>query len=165
MEKISIHLSPDSEFQVDLRDFPGLASGNKLVSRGIGLLKQYTPGALRYLSQQRVMAHLPAYLIEVHGAEDLSEGEVRLRLGKWMRRKRNRRLAYVVLELLIMPFTAFVALLPGPNVVFYGVFVLFYFHAKALLSLSRIKVGDLNISLVTDGSETRPYDQDAPSPS
>jgi len=148
MERISIHLSPESEFQVDLRGFPGLASGNKLVHKGIELLKRYTPGTLRYLSQQRVMAHLPQYLIEIHGAGDLSEEEVRLRLGNWMRRKRNRRLAYVILELLLMPFTAFVALLPGPNVVFYGLFVLFYFHAKALLSLSRVKVKDLNISLV-----------------
>ncbi len=148
MEKISIHLPPKSEFSFDLRDFPGLASGNKLVNKGIELLKNYTPGALRYLSQQKVMAHLPMYLIEVHGAGDLSEKEVRLRLGYWMRRKRNRRLAYVILELLLMPFTAFVALLPGPNVVFYGLFVLFYFHAKALLSLSRVKVEDLNISLV-----------------
>jgi hypothetical protein len=150
METISIHLSPLSEFQFDLKDFPGLASGNKLANKGIELLKHYTPGALRYLSLQRVMAHLPAYLIEIHGAGDLSEKDVRLRLGNWMRRKRNRRLAYVAIELLLMPFTAFVALLPGPNVVFYGLFVLFYFHAKALLSLSRIKAENLNISLVKD---------------
>jgi hypothetical protein len=148
MDKISIHLSPVSELQLDLKDFPGLASGNKLVNKGIELLKHYTPGVLRYLSQQRVMAHLPEYLIEIHAAGDLSEKQVRLRLGNWMRRKRNRRLLYVILELLLMPFTAFVALLPGPNVVFYGLFVLFYFHAKALLSLSRIKAENLNISLV-----------------
>jgi hypothetical protein len=148
MEKISIHLSSRSEFQAEIRDFPELTSGNKLVNKGIGILKRYTPRALRYLSKQRIMAHLPAYLIEIHGAEDMPENEVRRRLGSWMRRKRSRRLAYVILELILMPFTAFVALLPGPNVVFYGLFVLFYFHAKALLSLSKIKAENLNISLV-----------------
>ena len=59
MERISIHLSPESEFALDLKDFPGLTSGNKLVNKGIELLKHYTPGVLRYLSQQKVMAHLP----------------------------------------------------------------------------------------------------------
>ena len=78
----------------------------------------------------------------------MSEAEVRRRLGNWMRRKRTRRLFYVILELLLMPFTAFVALLPGPNVVFYGLFVVFYFHAKAFLSLSRIKVEELNITII-----------------
>ena len=150
MEKISVHLSPLSESRVDLMAFPGLTSGNKLVNKSIEVLKRYAPGALRYLSKQRIMTRLPAYLIEIHGAGELSEKEVRNRLGNWMRRKRTRRLAYVILELMLMPFTAFVALLPGPNVVFYGLFVLFYFHTKALLSLSRVKADELNISLVKD---------------
>lgn len=150
MEKIVIQLPARSESQVVLKEFPGLASEHKLVSKGIGLLRRHAPGVLRYLSKQRTMAHLPAYPIEIHGAGGMSEDEVRLRLGNWMLRKRNRRLAYVILELLLMPFTAFVALLPGPNIVFYGLFVLFYFHAKAFLSLSRVKVKDLNISLVQD---------------
>jgi len=67
-----------------------------------------------------------------------------------MRRKRTRRLFYVALELLLMPFTAFVALLPGPNIVFYGLFVVFYFHARAFLSLNRIKVEELDILLLKD---------------
>jgi len=94
-----------------------------------------------------LLGHLPAYRIEVR-AGNMAEAEVRALLAAWMRRKRIRRLFYVVLELLLMPFTAFVALLPGPNVVFYGLFVVFYFHAKAFLSLNRIKVEELNISLV-----------------
>jgi hypothetical protein len=147
MDKIIVTLSPEHEYQVEMGNFPELASENKLVRQGIGILKQYTPGVLRYLSMQRLLAHLPAYLIEVQGAEGMPETEVRRRLGNWMRRKRNRRLLYVVMELLLLPFTAFVAILPGPNVAFYGLFVLLYFHFKAFLSLSRIKAENLNISL------------------
>lgn len=148
MEKITIRLSPRSEFEANLEEFPELTSENKLVRKGIGILKQYTPGVLRYISKQKVLAHLPAYLIEIRSAAEISEAEARRRLGNWMKRKMIRRQFYVVIELLVMPFTAFVALLPGPNVVFYLLFVLFYFHFKAFLSLRRIKVEELNISLI-----------------
>ena len=148
MEKIIIHMPARSASRVVLKEFPGLASEHKWVNKGIGILRRHAPRVLNYLSKQRIMAHLPAYPIEIHGTSAMSEAEVRLRLGNWMKRKRNRRLAYVIVELLLMPFTAFVALLPGPNIVFYGLFVLFYFHAKAFLSLSRVKVEDLNISLM-----------------
>jgi hypothetical protein len=148
MDKIIIKLSPGNKSRIEISDFPELDSKNKLVNKGIGILKRYAPGTLRYLSVQRILTRMPAYRLEICNAGNMTENEIRLQLGNWMHRKRNRRLAYMVLELLLMPFTAFVALLPGPNVVFYGLFVLFYFHAKAFLSLSRIKVNDLNISLV-----------------
>jgi len=150
MEKITVHFSSRSEYQVEIKDFPELSAENKLARKSIEIVKRYTPGILRYLSKQKVLAHLPTYLIEIHSEEELSDAEARRRLGNWMRHKKARRLVFVILELLLMPFTAVVALLPGPNVVFYGLFVLFYFHAKALLSLSRIKAENLNISLIKD---------------
>ncbi len=70
-------------------------------------------------------------------------------LKSWLRRKKNRRLAYVLVELLLMPFSAFIALLPGPNVAFYLLFVLFYFHLKAFLSLRKIDIDKLDITLVS----------------
>ncbi len=148
MDKIIITLLPGKKNQIEISDYPELTSSHKLVSKGIAVLRQYAPGIMRYLSRQWLLGHLTACRIEIRGAEDMPLAEVRALLASWMQRKRTRRLFYVVLELLLMPFTAFVALLPGPNIVFYGLFVLFYFHAKAFLSLSRIKVGELNISLV-----------------
>ena len=155
MEKIVIHLSSRSEFEAALKEFPELTSENKLVKKSLAVVKRYTPGILHYLSKQRILAHLPSFLIEIHSETLLTEAEARRRLGNWLQRKMIRRLFYVVAELLVMPFTAFVALLPGPNVVFYMLFVIFYFHAKAFLSLRRIKVEELNISLVKNGSGTR----------
>jgi len=149
MDKIIILLSPGNKKQIAIANYPELSSANKLVSKGIVLLRQYTPGIMRYLSQQRLLSRLAACHIEVR-VKDMAEADVRALLATWMRRKRTRRLFYVVLELLLMPFTAFVALLPGPNVVFYGLFVMFYFHAKAFLSLSKIKVEELDIALVKD---------------
>ena len=151
MEKITISISA-AELQIDLKDFPELSSENKLVKKSLAVVKRYTPGILRYLSKQRVLAHLPDYLIEIHSQGEMSEAEARRRLGNWLRRKMIRRLFYVAAELLVMPFTAFVALLPGPNVVFYLLFVLFYFHFKAFLSLRKIKIEYLKISLFKNGA-------------
>lgn len=150
MEKITIFFSAAAELEIHLRDFPELDSENKLVKKSLAMVKRYTPGILRYLSKQRALAHLPAYLIEIHSEREIPENEVRRRLGKWLHSKMIRRLFYVVSELVVMPFTAFVALLPGPNVVFYLLFVLFYFHMKAFLSLRKIRIENLNISLVKD---------------
>ena len=147
MEKITIFIPAASEVEIYLKDFPELSSENKLVKKSLAIAKRYAPGVLRYLSKQRTLAHLPTYLIEVHSEKEIPESEVRRRLENWMRRKKIKRLFYMVIELLVMPFTAFVALLPGPNVVFYLLFVLFYFHSKAFLSLRKIKSENLNISL------------------
>ncbi len=152
MEKISIAISNASEFEICLQDFPELRSEKKLVKKSLAIVKRYTPGILRYLSKQRVLAHLPTYLIEIRSKEDISEIEVRRRLGNWMRRKMKRRLIYVALEILLMPFAAFLAVLPGPNVFFYVLFVLFYFHMKAFLSLRKIKSENLNISLLKNAT-------------
>ncbi len=147
METVTVEISPAPGRMLRLLDYPELSSNHKLVNRSIAVLRHYTPGVLRYLSLQRLLGHLPEYGIVVR-AGGMSEADVRKYMQSWMRRKRLRRLFYVVLELLLMPFTAFVAVLPGPNVVFYGLFVLFYFHFKAFLSLSRIRVEDLEISLI-----------------
>jgi hypothetical protein len=150
MEKVVITLAPENRKRIRLAEFPELSSENRLVNKGIALLRHYTPDILRYLSKQRLLGHLPLYRIEVRGAAGMSLTDVQALLAYWMKRKRTRRLFYVILELLLMPFTALVALLPGPNIVFYGLFVVFYFHAKALLSLSRIKVEVLNITIIPD---------------
>jgi hypothetical protein len=148
MEKITIFLSSASELEIELQNFPELSSENKLVRKSLATVKHYTPGILRYLSKQRTLAHLPSYLIEIRSEKEISASEVRRRLGDWLRNKMRRRLVYVALEILLMPLAAFMAVLPGPNVFFYVLFVLFYFHMKAFLSLRKIKIENLNISLI-----------------
>ncbi|MBN2346526.1 MAG: hypothetical protein JXO51_09045 [Candidatus Aminicenantes bacterium] len=146
---VTIEISPPPDRAVRLLDIPELDASNSLVRKGIGVLREYAPGILRYLSLQRLLGRLPLHRIEVR-AGAMTETDVRRALGLWMRRKRDRRLFYVIVEALLMPFTAFVALLPGPNVVFYGLFVLFYFHLKAFFSLSKVKVEELNIAIIRD---------------
>lgn len=146
---VLFEISPGPNPAVRILRYPGLSSKNRLVAKGISVLSLHAPRVLRYLSHQRLLGHLPGQAIEVRaGGRDLAGA--RFVLKDWMERKRNRRLFYVIIEALLMPFTAFVAILPGPNVVFYGLFVMFYFHLKAFLSLSRIKVENLNITIIRD---------------
>lgn len=149
MDKVTLEISSHPGHPLRVLDYPGLSSDHKLVNKGIVILRRYTPSALRYLSLQRLLGHLPEYPIEVR-AGDMNEADVRKYMGAWMRRKCQRRLFYVILELLLLPFTAFVAVLPGPNIVFYGLFVLFYFHFKAFFSLRKVKVEELDITLRKD---------------
>jgi hypothetical protein len=147
MDRIEIDILSAAKLKLELRSFPELTSEHKLVGKGLRIVKQYLPGLMRYISKQKVFGHMPAYQIVVNTREKTDLGQVRRLLGSWLRRKKNRRLAYVVVELILMPFSGFIALLPGPNVAFYLLFVVFYFHLKAFLSLRKIDIEKLNISL------------------
>ncbi|MEI6614337.1 MAG: hypothetical protein WCL37_05525 [Chrysiogenales bacterium] len=148
MEIIEIEIVSAARLKLEIRSFPELTSEHKLVGKGLRIIKQYMPGILRYISKQKVLAHLQNFQIEVITQEktDLNQVQVRHLLRHWLRRKKIRRIAYVAIELILMPFSAFIALLPGPNIAFYLLFVLFYFHLKAFLGLRKIDIEKLNIS-------------------
>lgn len=147
MDKIEIEIVSAAKLKLALRSFPELTSEHKLVGKGLRIIKQYLPGFMRYISKQKVMGHMPTYQIVVKARGKTDIDQVHRLLEYWLQRKKNRRLAYVVIELILMPFSAFIAMLPGPNVAFYLLFVLFYFHLKAFLSLRKIDIEKLNISL------------------
>jgi hypothetical protein len=147
MQQIEIEIESTAKRKMALRSFPELTSERKLVGKGLRIVKQYLPRLMHYISKQKVMGHMPSYRIIVKTREKIDIGQVRDLLEHWLRHKKNRRLAYVAVELLLMPFSAFVAILPGPNIAFYLLFVLFYFHLKAFLSLRKIDMNALNISL------------------
>ncbi len=147
MDKIEIEIISAAKAKLELRSFPELTSEHKLVNKGLAIVKQYLPGLMNYISKQRVMGHMPTCQITISAREKTDLGQARRLLRLWLRRKKNRRLAYVIMELILMPFSAFIALLPGPNVAFYLLFVLFYFHFKAFLSLRTIDIDKLNITL------------------
>jgi len=149
MEKIEIEIVAAAKPKLELRSFPELTSEHKLVSEGLRVLKQHLPGLMRYISKQRVMGRLPTCQIMVDTRGKFDIDQARRLLKYWLRRKKNRRLAYVAVEMILMPFSAFIAVLPGPNIAFYLLFVLFYFHLKAFISLRKIDIDKLNITLVT----------------
>ena len=146
MEKIEIEIVSAAKCKLELRTFPALTSEHKLVAKGLLVVKQYLPRLMHYIAKQKVMGRFPTYQITISTRGKTDGEHARRMLKSWLRRKKNRRLAYVLVELLLMPFSAFIALLPGPNVAFYLLFVLFYFHLKAFLSLRKIDINNLNIT-------------------
>jgi hypothetical protein len=148
MDKIEIEIVSAAKLKLELRSFPELTSERKLVGKGLRIIKQYLPSLMRYISKQKVMGHMPTYQIEIKARGKIDIDQVHRLLEYWLRHKKNRRLAYVVIELILMPFSAFIALLPGPNIAFYLLFVLFYFHLRAFLSLRKIDIEKLNITLL-----------------
>lgn len=145
--KIVIEVKSFHRMEVELSEFPELTATRKIVRKGIEVVKKYTPGILRYLSKQRALANLEGYLIEIKSVEPVDEQKIRRLLGFWIHRKKRNRFVYIILEALLIPFTVILVPLPGPNVVFYFLIVLFYFHLKAFLTLRRIHPAHLRLLL------------------
>jgi hypothetical protein len=150
--KITIEIKSFHRMEVELNEFPELSANHKIVRKGLDVVKRYTPAILRYLSKQRALANLGQHLIEIRSAEPIDEQRVRRLLGHWIRRKKRNRLAYVIIEALIIPFTIILVPLPGPNVAFYFLIVLFYFHFKAFLTLRKIDPAHLHLILPQEPS-------------
>jgi uncharacterized membrane protein len=71
-----------------------------------------------------------------------------------MRRLMFRKLVYVLAEVLLLPLAIVAAILPGPNVAFYLLFVLLYFHFSAFWHLRHIRVAELRLNIVQSAIDT-----------
>lgn len=127
--------------------FPELSSTRPIIHKALEILKKSSPGLIRYLSGQRSLAHMRNYPIVLHTPPDLDRETALRQFQSWLRGKRNRRLAYVLGEILLLPLAVLLGLLPGPNVFLYFLLVVLYFHFKALLSLLRVRIEHLTITV------------------
>lgn len=116
------------------------------MQKGIDIIKQKTPGFVQYFSKQRVFANLTGYAIEIRAPRGSDRQQLLQLLGRWLKGKKIRRLAYVIGELILMPLAALLTPVPGPNVAFYLLVVLFYFHLRAFLHLRKIRVESLDLT-------------------
>jgi hypothetical protein len=62
---------------------------------------------------------------------------VRARLFLFLQRQRTRHVALLVAEAILVPFTGLIALLPGPNIVFYVLAIIMVIQWQALRGLNR----------------------------
>lgn len=147
MEAITFEIKSLLKFQLDLVEYPELSSPVGWVQRGIDILKIHAPGILRYLSQQRILARLRHYKITLRVFKDTGDERIIQIFKIWVQKEKMKRLVLVIIEALIIPFTAVLALLPGPNIFFYVPALLFYYHLKSFLGLRKIDVDDLDIKI------------------
>jgi len=145
MQTIIVEIKSRHHLDLELKRFPELSSKRKMVQKGLDLVKRYLPAVLRYLSEQKVLARLRHYRIQIESAEPLTRSDINRLFSGWLRRKRIRRMFYMTCEVILMPLGAIFGLLPGPNVFFYSLFVLFYFHLQSFLHLRKIRPEELDI--------------------
>jgi hypothetical protein len=95
----------------------------------------------RLLVQEQAFEHgarpgdAPLRILHGGGPDDRSVGT---RLFLFLQRQRTRHLLVLAGEALAVPFTGLIALLPGPNIVFYALAVLMIIQWQALRGLNRI---------------------------
>lgn len=147
MKTITFEIKSLLKFQLELVEFPELSSPKHWVQKGIDILKNNAPGVLRYLSRQKIMAELREYKIILKMARAIDDKHVKKLFKIWIQKEKMKRLVLLVIEGLILPFTPFLALLPGPNIFFYVPALLFYYHFRSYQGLRKVHVKDLNIEV------------------
>ena len=147
MDTITFESKSLLRISLDLTEYPELTSKKKFIRKGISILRQYTPGVLRYLSRQQVLSNLDKFKIRIITEENRNPRRVRQVFKLWIQKEKSKRILCLVFEALLIPFTGILALLPGPNFFFYVPALLFYYHLTSFLGLRRIDVDHLDIDI------------------
>ena len=147
MEIITFEIESMSKVQLDMVEFPELSSHKHWIQKGINILKNYSPKVLRYLSRQHILADLQKYKIILKTSRRLNNDHIKETFNYWIRKEMMKRLGFVIVEGIILPFTPFLALLPGPNIFFYIPALLFYYHMRSYLGLRKVHVDELDIEM------------------
>lgn len=155
MNRIVFELHSLIHFEFELKKYPELQSGNRIVTKGISILRGYFPRVLKYLSKQQVLSRINDYTVEVHLTRRARPKTIRNRFRIWVNKEKGKRLLMLIIEAMLIPFTGILALLPGPNFFFYVPALLFYYHYMSYRGMRRIDWDNLKIEIVAPPSKSR----------
>ncbi|MEN8152754.1 MAG: hypothetical protein ABFR75_01930 [Acidobacteriota bacterium] len=156
MKTITFEIISLLKFKLDLVKYEKLSSKVKWVQKGINLIDDHFPGMLRYLSKQNIISNLSNFRIILECKKNTNKSSLIKVFHMWIRKEKLKRLLLVIIEGLIIPFTAVLALLPGPNFFFYVPALFFYYHFKSLQGLRKVEFDKLDIEV----SYVDEFDQD-----
>ncbi|MCI0470669.1 MAG: hypothetical protein L0Y73_03320 [Candidatus Aminicenantes bacterium] len=148
METITFEIKAQIRLKMTLIDYPEIHSRRQWVQKGISILKSYAPRVLAYLSREHILARLDRYDIFLKTRKKMTDEKAKSLFKTWIKKKKAWRSIFVIIEALVIPFTGFLALLPGPNFFFYVPALLLYYHFMTYRSLRKIDVAKLNISII-----------------
>ncbi len=148
MKTIRIVVKSLSRLELDLVEWPDLHSKNKRVEKALEIARKGFPTILRAIARQKVLSELKEYEIEIIFKGNEKDEQVISALKSWLQRKKMRRVLYIIVELLLMPLTWLMALLPGPNIFFYFLFIFLFFHFKSFLHLSKLDFDQLKLKII-----------------
>jgi hypothetical protein len=149
MSTITFEMKSRLRIQLNLTKYPELSSKKKFIQKGINILRQYTPRILKYLSRQQVMADLKNYQIIIKTSEKKGQKKIKHNFRLWIQKEKSKRFIWLIIDALVIRFTGFLAILPGPNFFFYVPALLFYYHLNSFLGLRKIDIDRLDIRIIT----------------
>ncbi len=145
MQTIELEIKSHLKVELELKTYPRLDSDKKIIRKALEIVKKHSPRIYNYVSKEDVISNLRKFKIKVLCAGEIDRSEIKRILKIWLSKEKGKRLLYSIIELLIFPFTALLTPIPGPNVPFFSVLILFYFHFKGFWSLKGLKVEDLSL--------------------
>ncbi len=148
MKTITFEIRSLLKFKLDLVKYDKLSSRVKWVQKGINLIDDHFPRMLAYLSKQNIISDLSKYKILLESDRKIKKSRLIKVFHIWISKEKMKRLILVIVEGMIIPFTAILALLPGPNFFFYIPALFFYYHFKSLQGLRKIDFDKLDIDVV-----------------
>lgn len=158
MDPITFELQSYWKFKLEMVKYPELISRKKWIQKGIDLLKKHAPKVLGYLSREKILSDLNQHPIIIEVPPQTQQRKKRYKGNKrdlrvqgvfsiWLKKEKAKRLFFVILEALVIPFTPILALLPGPNVFFYIPALLLFYHYTAYRGLRKVHVPNLKMEI------------------
>ena len=147
MKTITFEMKSLLRISLYLTEYPELTSKRKFVKKGISILRQYTPKILKYLSHQQVLSNLGKFKIRIITEDNKDLRKVKQVFKLWIQKEKSKRIICLIIEAILIPFTAVLAILPGPNFFFYVPMLLFYYHLMSFLGLKKVDVDHLDIEI------------------
>jgi len=147
MKTITFDIISVLKFKLDIIKYEKISSKIKWVQKGIEVTSKHFPGVINYLSKQSILANLYIYKIVIESEKKRSKEFINKLFSIWIRKERVKRRIFVIIEAILIPFTAILALLPGPNMFFYVPALLLYYHWKSLSGLKKLDLENLELEI------------------
>jgi len=146
MKTLILEVKSQMSIDITLNHIPDLESRIEYIQKGLTVLKQHAPRIFKYISKEHTFANIKEYKILLKCKKDKIKNKKQLLL-KWLKRKKNKRLLYIIIESFIFPLTWIFTPIPGPNVAFFAILVMLYFHLNTFIKLKKTKIEDLKVEV------------------
>jgi hypothetical protein len=132
---------------VTLIEYPQINARKPWVNKMLQMMESKFPKIIHYISKQKVLAHLSQFRICIRSNHVSQKATLRI-FAIWLQKEKLKRLIFMVLEAILLPFTGLLVVLPGPNFFFFIPATLLYFHFISYKGLRSAKFNQLDIEII-----------------
>ncbi len=146
-EEIVFRLVSILKFRLELTGFNKIYSKKKWIQKGIEILEKRFPSFIVYLSKQAAISNINNYKIVIESEKNKNVSTLKKVFIVWVEKELGKRLFFLIIEGIILPFTPVLALLPGPNIFFYVPALFFFYHYKSFRGLKKLDFDELDLEI------------------